>query len=194
MPVGNGNTDAARIWTTADVYAGPYVTAAPTNLTTALNTLGYSLVGLMSQDDGIKQTFSADESDKFAYGSILVRRTSIKDKVQFGFTAWEDSDIVYKLAHPGSSSTTTGGVTTRKIKARNIGLAIRSLVLELSDGSVAKRVWIPKAQVLLNGDQPLKDNEIAGYPLTVDALAYTSGGETFFYQELTNDTSATAGS
>lgn len=191
---GKGNTDAARMWLKADVYSAAYGTAAPTDLTTDLTTLGYSLVGLIGQDEGISRTFSSDDTDKFAYGSILTRRTSVKEKVQFGFTAWEDSDLVYKLAHPGSVTSTAGGLTTRVKYGRNLGKAIKALVLELQDGDIHKRIWIPRGQVLLTGDNPIKDNEIAGYPLTVDALGATVAGysEPVFYKELTDDVNAAA--
>jgi len=192
---GNGNTDAARLWSLADLYVGDYTdgtpTAEPTDLTTDLG-LTYDLVGLLSQEDQIGFSVTAQEADLFAYGNILVRSTYTQEQLVFTATAWEDSDVNFHLANPGSTTEDAGGGNTRRVrKPTNTGLAIKTVVIDLADGEVNKRIWIPKAQVLRTGDSNISDSAISGYPLTIKSLAYTSEEDgTVFFTELTDDPDA----
>lgn len=186
---GNGNTSASRIYNLADILVGDPDAPAPTDLDSDLSA-DYELVGLISQDDGIGNTFSSDDTDHFAYGSIFIRKTSIKEKRTMTFTALENSDLVWGLANPGSETSEAGGVTSRIRRPRNLALAIRSVVLELDDGEIRSRLYIPRAQIAQTGDQPITDNSIAGYPMTLDVLAANDEDGIFYTIELTDDPDA----
>lgn len=188
-----GTAENVRIWTGADVYIAPEGTELPTDLSDLSGT--WDPVGYISQDDAISLETTSDDSDHYAYGSILIRKTSIKAKQAINFTALEDTDIVFGLANPGSDSETAGGVTTRTMRAKNLGLAVVAMVIELTDGTVTKRKCIPRAQVTTAGTSSLSDNEMAGTPMVVDKLAATDeGGDTYFEIELTDDPGAAAAS
>lgn len=184
-----GDTEDVRIWTGADVYVAPVGTAAPTDTTTELDA-AYEPLGLIDQDDAIGEQFTSDDTDHYAYGSILVRKTSIKSKVMLQMTALENSDLVFQLANPGSDSETAGGVTTRTTRPKNLGLAIRSFVLEKTDGDVTSRLYIPRGQATINGTRNTSDNEMYGTPLMIDLLASTDETGSYFSIEITDDPAA----
>ena len=185
-----GTSENVRIWTSADVYTAPEGTTLPTNIATALNA-AFDPVGYISQDDAISLEVSSDDTDHYAYGSVYIRKTSIKAKTTLSFTALEDTDIVYQLAYPGSDSVTSSGITTRTTRPKNLGLAVVAMVVELTDGTITKRLAIPRAQVTIAGSASLSDNEMAGVPMVVDMLGTTDeGGDTYFSIEITDDPAA----
>ena len=185
-----GTAENVRIWTSADVYVAPEGTTLPTNVSSALNS-AFDPVGYISQDDAISLEFSSDDTDHYAYGSVYIRKTSIKAKTTLSFTALEDTDIVYQLAYPGSDAASSGGVTTRTTRPKNLGLAIVALVVELVDGTITKRLAIPRAQVTIAGSASLSDNELAGVPMLVDMLGTTGNDDlTYFSIEITDDPGA----
>lgn len=187
-----GNTENVRIWTGAEVYAAPTGTAGPTNISGDLNA-AFEPLGLIDQDDAIGEEFTSDDTDHYAYGSVFVRKTSIRAKVQMTMTALENSDLVFKLANPGSDSTEAAGVTTRITRPKNLGLAIVAMVLEKTDGEVTSRLFVPRAQVTIAGSRSTSDNEMYGTPLVVDVLGSTDGSP-FFTIEITDDPAAVPGS
>jgi hypothetical protein len=184
-----GNIEAVRIWTGAEVFAAPLGTAAPSNVTSTLNA-AYEPIGLIDQDSAIGEEFSSDDTDHYAYGSVFVRKTSIKQKTQLTMTALENSDLVWSLANPGSESSEAGGITTRKNRPKNLGLAIKALVLEKTDGDVISRLFIPRGQITIAGSRSTSDNEMFGTPLLVDILGATDESGAYFSIELTNDPAA----
>lgn len=187
---GNGNLTAARIYSLADVYVATSETAAPTDTTTPLGG-DWDLVGLIDDDGGIGQEFSSDDTDHYAYGSIFIRKTSVKEKLSMTLTALENSDLVWLLANPGSETATDGGTTTRIRRPRNLADAIRAVVLELVDGDVTTRLYIPRAQITQAGTRTISDNEIAGFPLTLDVLAANAEDDSVYsYTEITDDPDA----
>lgn len=189
-----GTVENVRIWTSADVYTAPEGTALPTNIASPLNA-AFEAVGYISQDDAISLEWTSDDTDHYAYGSVYIRKTSIKAKQVLNFTALEDTDIVFQLAYPGSDAETAGGVTTRTVRPKNLGLAVVAMVIELTDGDITKRIAIPRAQVTVAGSASISDNEMAGVPMIVDMLGATGeDDETYFSIEITDDPGAAVGS
>ena len=187
---GNGNVDASRVWSLADVFVGDTSNTIPTLTDNLLTDPDWDLVGFIDEDDAITNSVSSTDNDLFAYGAILLRTTSVKEKPTLAFTALENTSIVWGIANPGSDQETGGGVTTRTRRPRNLALAIKSVVLDLADGDVNSRLYIPKAQILATGDRPISDADISGWPLTITELAATDEDGTYFHVELTDDESA----
>ena len=179
----------ARIWTGAEVWVADYGSTAPTDLTTALDA-AFKELGLLTQDDGISSEHSETETEHYAYGNTLVRTSKTKAKDQFKMVAMEDTDLVFHLANPGSESATATGVTTRIRRPRNYGLAIKAVVLELVDGTVAARRYFPRVQFAQTGGGTLTDNAITGREFTATILGDTIGGSLGLDKEWTNDTGA----
>lgn len=185
-----GTLANARIWSLADVYVGDTDAVAPTDTTSALSG-DWDLLGLIDDDGGIGSEFASEDAKHYAYGSILVRTTSVKQSHTMTVTALENSDLVFLLANPGSESESAGGVTTRTIRARNLGDALRSVVLELTDGDIVTRRYIPRAQITKAGSSTISDAEIDGTPLTIEVLAANADDDSvYFMTELTDDPGA----
>jgi hypothetical protein len=176
-----GSTDNPRIWTGADVYAGPTSTTAPTNPTATLNA-GFRALGLLSED-GLTESRDEDTTDHYAWGGILVRTTRSKHKRTFVVTALEDNDVVFDLANPGSDTSTSGGVTTRTVHVPSTNR--QSFVIQLSDGSTLKRIYIPTGEISAVGEKKYYDAEMAMTELTINVYPDTSG---VLYKEFSNDT------
>lgn len=184
-----GDTANVRIWTGAEVYVGDFGSTAPTDLSTALDA-DFELLGLISQDDGISGSFSDTETEHWAYGNVLVRTTNTKSKETFQVVALENSDVVYKLSNPGSTSATATGVTTRTYKAPDYSTAIKAVVLELTDGDVTSRMYMPKVQFKRAGSTDISDNAMAARTLVGTILDGTISGTTARRREWTDDTAA----
>lgn len=176
-----GDTDNPRIWTGADVYAGPTSTTAPTNVATALNA-GFRPLGLLSED-GMTESRDDDVTDHWAWGGILVRTTRSKHKRTFVVTALEDNDVVFDLANPGSDTATTGGVTTRTVYVPDPNP--QSFVFHLTDGSNSKRIYVPRGEVSAVGEKTYSDADMAMTELTITVYPDENG---LLYKEFSNDT------
>jgi len=91
---GNGNIDAVRVWSGADVFVGPTTNDIPTLTDDLLNDADWDLVGFIDEDDAIGNSVESTDSDLFAYGAILLRTTSVKEKISLTFTALENTAVV----------------------------------------------------------------------------------------------------
>lgn len=178
-----GNTANPRIWVNADVYVAPVGTAAPTDTATALNA-AFLPLGLLSED-GMVESREEDSTDHYAWGGILVRTTRSKHKRTFTVTALEDNPVVFDLVNPGSTAVTNTGVTTRTIKVP--GPDPRAFVIELVDGDIVKRRYIPRAEVVEVGDVTFSDSEMVMYELTINIYPDGSG---VLYKDFTDDPQA----
>lgn len=177
-----GNTANPRVWLNGSVFAGAVGTAAPTDTTTSLN-VAFKDLGLLSED-GTEEVHDADTAEFFARGGILVREVRSKDKVTIKVTALEDNPVVFALVNPGSSQSTTTGLTTRVIKVYQPNPM--AFVIEDKDGAVTRRKAIAKGEVIEVGPA------VAGPEMTMRELTivvYPSAGGVL-YTELTDDPAA----
>ncbi|MGO4630495.1 hypothetical protein AB4225_06060 [Streptomyces sp. 2RAF24] len=178
-----GDTDNPRLWQGADLYAAPVGTTAPTDITTAL-AAAWLPVGLLSED-GASESRDQDTNDFYAWGGVLVRTTKSKHKRQIKVTCLEDNLVVFGLVNPGSTATTTGGVTTRTVKVPKADP--RAFVLELRDGDVTQRRAIPKGEVESVGEVALSDSALTAYELTITIYPAADGT---LYLDITDDPQA----
>jgi hypothetical protein len=178
-----GDTDNPRLWTGADFYAAPVGTAAPTDVATTL-AAAWLAVGLLSED-GASESRDQDSTDHYAWGGKLVRTTRSKHKRQIKVTCLEDNLVVFGLVNPGSTATTTGGVTTRVIKVPKQDP--RAFLLELRDGDITKRRVIPKGEVDSVAETTMSDSELTAYELTM--TIYPAADDTLYF-DITDDPQA----
>ncbi|MFF5285185.1 hypothetical protein [Streptomyces sp. NPDC013171] len=178
-----GDTDNPRLWQGADFYAAPIGTTAPTDVATAL-AAAWLPVGLLSED-GASESRDQDSSDFYAWGGVLVRTSKSKHKRQIVVTCLEENLVVFGLVNPGSSASTTTGVTTRTIKVPKADP--RAFVLELHDGDVKKRRVIPKGEVESVGEVTLSDSALTAYELTITIYPAADGT---LYLDITDDPQA----
>lgn len=178
-----GNVANPRIWINADVYVAATATAAPTDVSTALPA-DWEAVGLLSED-GMTESREDEQTDHYAWGGILVRTTRSKHKRTFTVTCLEDNLVVYGLVNPGSTAATTAGVTTRTVKVP--GTDPRSWVVQMKDGGITKRRYIPRAEVVEVGDVTSSDAAMVMYELTVNVYP---DGDGVLYKDITDDPQA----
>jgi hypothetical protein len=178
-----GDTANPRVWVNADVYVAPVGTAGPTNTSTAL-IAAWLPVGLLSED-GMTEAREDDVDDKYAWGGILVRTTKSRHKRSFAVTVLEDNKVLRGILNPSGSSVTATGVTTRVVKVP--GPDVRAWVIELKDGTIIKRIHIPRGEVVEVGERTFSDSELSMVELTINVLPASDGT---LYNEITNDTQA----
>lgn len=179
-----GDTENPRIWVNADVYVAPVGTAGPTDIATGLNA-AFEALGLLSED-GMTEGREQEQTDHYAHGGILVRTTKSKHKRTMVVTALEDNPVVFKLANPGSTAASVGGVTTRTVKIPNQPDP-RAFVLELVDGDVTRRRHIPRGEVTEVGEVTIADDEMEMHELTI--TIYPDANDVLYY-DITDDPQA----
>lgn len=184
----SGDTDNPRIWLNGEVYVAPVGSTAPTNVVTAL-AAAWDALGLLSED-GLTESIAEDSTDHYAWGGILVRTTRSKHKRTFVVTALEETATVMELWNPGSiMAGPTGGVTTTSVYVPSPDP--RAFVFEAVDGTITKRIYIPRGEVTARGDVKYVENEMAMRELTITVYPDSTG---LLYQEITDDPQADDGS
>ncbi|MGA5869251.1 hypothetical protein [Streptomyces cinereoruber] len=178
-----GDTDNPRLWEGADLYVAPVGTTAPTDIATPL-AAAWKAAGLLSED-GASESRDQDSTDHYAWGGVLIRTTRSKHKRTITVTCLEDNLVVFDLVNPGSTASTTGGVTTRTVKVPKNNP--KGFLLELRDGDVTMRRAIPKGEVESVGEVTLSDSELTAYELTI--TIYPSADGTL-YVDITDDPQA----
>lgn len=178
--------DAAnvRVWGDVDsaVYVGDKGTTAPTSPTTAPGT-GWTELGWLG-DDGLTETRDVSADQKRAWqGGALVRTVRSSDSRTFKFIAWETNATTIALTRPGSTPTTTTGVTHTAVKAYT-GSDVRAWVIDQRDGSINNRKIVPTGEVTEIGDIVGKNGEIVAYEYTVECYPDSTGT---LYEEYTDD-------
>lgn len=189
MPAAAGDRTNARSWDIIDVYTGIVGTTGPTDVTTAL-AAGFTAVGLMA-DESLTRTRNVDRNELRSFGGRMVRVKRSAQSQQFAFTAIENTDKVFKLANPGSTSVTSAGptppagVTTRTFKEQtSVEVA---MVLHMVEGTVISRLYIPKVEVFSDGDTPMGPSDL--YQTAMTAIVYPNSTNELFF-EITNDPGA----
>ncbi|MFD3517703.1 hypothetical protein [Streptomyces sp. NPDC058657] len=178
-----GDTANVRLWEGADFYVAPVGTTAPTDIVTALAP-AWKPVGLLSED-GASESRDQDTADHYAWGGKLVRTTKSKHKRQIKVTCLEENAVAFGLINPGSTASTTGGVTTRVIKVPKTDP--RAMLLVLRDGEITKRRVLPRGEVIEVGETTFSDSELSAYELTINI--YPAADDTL-YLDITDDPQA----
>ena len=180
-----GDVANPRVWLLADVYVAPIGSTEPTNTTTALDA-AWEALGLLSED-GMSESRDEDATDHYAYGGILVRQTRTRHKRSFKVTVLEDTPAVFDLVNPGSTASTSGGITTRTVVVPTTTPNPKAFLFELTDGDVILRRVIPRGEVTEVGEVAFTDNEMRAFELTITVYADDAG---VLYTDITDDTQA----
>lgn len=182
-----GDTANPRLWLLGDVYYAPVGTVAPTNTTTAFSA-SWDYLGLLSED-GLTETRSQESNDYYAWGGILIRTVRTKFKRSFKVAALEDNSNVFYLLNPGSTVAIAGAVTTRTVKTPTANPM--AFAFEVKDGTITKRIIIPRGEIVEIGDVVYSENDINQREITIDVYPSAAG---VLYTELTDDPAAEAAS
>jgi hypothetical protein len=168
----SGDTEKASIWGDADVYVTDDLDAPiPDTIQDAFNE-SWDLVGLLDGDAGFEEERSEDTSDKYAWGSILVRTQRSNFSLTRKFTALEDNPVVNGLLWPGSTATKRRVPRRHKFK----------IAFHTRDGIKEKRV-ISTLYAEVSNVGTIKDSEtdLTKYEITVKIYP-TAEGDLFDVQ------------
>lgn len=175
-----GSIANPRVWVGADVATAPLGSTYPATPTEELDAAWQS-AGLLSED-GLTITPTETSTPIFAYGGIHVRTPRSKFQRELKFVCLEDNLVVFGLANPGSTATTSGGITTRDfmIPVPNpVGF-----ILTLKDGNVNERKLIQKGEVIGGAPITITDAGLTVFELTVNVYASADGR---FYRTVSDD-------
>jgi hypothetical protein len=178
----SGDIANPRLWEGADLWTAPLGTTLPTALNTEMTSVAaWKAVGLLSED-GASEGRDEDTSEFFAWGGKLIRIKRSKHKRTIKVTCLEDNLVVFGLVNPGSTVSTTAGVNTRVIKVPKSEKV--SFCLELVDGDIKRRRFIPTGEVQEVGEVALSDSDLQAFELTI--VIYPDANDVL-YQDIDND-------
>jgi hypothetical protein len=171
------DSDNVRVAVTGAVYVGPTTASAPTSSSTALT--GFADLGYVSAD-GITETIDKTTSQIRAWqGGALVREVVSEGTYSVTLTFIETKLEVLELYF---GSTITDGELDGDPTASG---GRKSFVMDIVDGSIIERTYIPAGEVTAVGERTLASGEAVGYNVTITAYADTDN-VTFkkFFSEL----------
>ena len=174
------NVSAGSPATGGAVYRAPLGTTLPTNASTSLAS-AYVGLGYCS-DDGVTNTNSPESDTIKAWGGqpVLSVQTSKEDTFKLKLIEVLN-DNVLKAVY-GDDNVTGALSTGLTVKANNDEAqeAVWVIDVAMRDGA-AKRIVLPDAKVSEIGDIVYKDDEAAGYELTLTAMPDTDGQTHYEY-------------
>lgn len=179
------DVDNARLY--GDINSGVWVadlaTTAPTNPTAAPGT-GWTELGWMGED-GITETRDVSSDTKRAWqGGVTIRTVRSSDSRRFQFVCLETNAITAGLVRPGSTVTTTTGITKTSVKAFT-GTDERAWIIDVRDGKgINTRKVVPRGEVVEIGDVTYNGTDLTMFELTVECYPDNSG---VLYEEYTDD-------
>ncbi len=140
-----GDATNTSQWSDADVYIAPDGTEGPTDTTSEWGD-EWDLVGLLDGEEGFTEAREEETAERYAWGSILYRRTKSKHKRTIRFVALEDNPTTFALRNPGSvRATDESGVIRSTIKVpKGYRFAVG---FEVRDGERVKRRIVKHAEV-----------------------------------------------
>ena len=166
------------------IYIADVGSTLPTDATSALAE-AFTELGYVS-DDGLSNSHSGTVNKIHAWGGDVVLVTQEDMEDQFDLTLIEAAKpevLKAVLGDDNVTGTMTGsgasGVTA-KFNAKEP--VAKSWVFELIySNNVVKRIVIPKGIVSEVGEVTYTDSDAVGYPITIDALADSSGNTHYEY-------------
>lgn len=159
------DSDNVRVAVTGAVYVGPTTSAAPTTSSSTLT--GFTDLGYVSAD-GITETIDKTTSQIRAWqNGALVREVVSEGTYSIQMTFIETNEDVLELYF---GSTITDGVLNGD-PTKSGGR--KSFVVDVVDGSIVERTYIPAGEITAVGERTLASGEAIGYNVTITAYADT---------------------
>ena len=160
------DSDNVRVAVTGAVYVAPTGTTAPTTSSSALDA-GFVDLGYVSAD-GITENIDRTTNQIRAWqNGSLVREVTSEGTYSVDMTFIETNEAVLELYYGTTNAsgqfdidpTTTGGR--------------QSFVIDVVDGSIVERIYIPAGEITSVGTRTLASGEAVGYQVTITAYADT---------------------
>lgn len=151
------------------IYRAPLGTAVPTDATTALGN-DFAALGYVSED-GLTNTNSPESDTVKAWGGDTVLSLQTEKPDTFAFTLIEVLNLDVLKAVYGDDNVTGTLSTGITVSATNEEVEESVYVVDMiMRGGVLKRIVIPDAKLSELGDIVYKDDEAAGYEMTLTAM------------------------
>lgn len=160
------DSDNVRVAVTGAVYVGPTTATAPSSSSSALT--GFTDLGYVSAD-GITETIDKTTAQIRAWqNGALVREVVSEGTYSVAMTFIETNQDVLELYF--GSSLTGGELDGDPTKSGGR----KSFVIDVVDGDIVERTYIPAGEVTAVGERVLASGEAIGYNVTITAYADTS--------------------
>lgn len=176
------NVSAGKPAAGGAVYRAPLGTTLPTDAVTALGSDFVSL-GFCS-DDGLTNTNSPESDTIKAWGGQPVLNVQTGKEDSFQFKLIEVLNVNVLKAVYGDDNVTGTMSTGVTVTANNAEApeAVWVFDMVMRDNAV-KRIVIPDAKISELGDIVYKDDEAAGYEITLQAMPDTTGHTHYEYSK-----------
>ena len=162
------------------ISTAPVGTAVPTDATTELDKALINL-GYISEDGLTNENTRESENIK-AWGGDVVASLQSEKEDKFTYTLIEISNINVLKEVFGQGNVTGTLETGITVKVNAAELEERLIVIDMIlNGGVLKRIVIPKGKIVELGETVYKDDEVAGYEVTVQALPDSEGNTHYEY-------------
>jgi hypothetical protein len=160
------DSDNVRVAVTGAVYVGPTSASAPTTSASVLT--GFTDLGYVSAD-GITETIDKSTNQIRSWqGGALVREVVSEGTYSVSLTFIETNQDVLELYF--GSDLTNGVLNGDPTKSGGR----KSFVIDVVDGSIVERTYIPAGEVTSVGERTLASGEAIGYQVTITAYADTN--------------------
>lgn len=152
------------------IYRAPLGTTLPTDATSDLDTSTFKALGYVS-DDGLTNTNSPDSDTVKAWGGDTVLSLQTEKPDTFGFKLIEVLNVEVLKAVYGEDNVSGDLTTGIHVEATSAEVEESVYVVDMvMRGGVLKRICIPDAKLSELGDIVYKDDEAAGYEMTLTAM------------------------
>lgn len=173
MANNSANVLAGKPLATGGVLVAPTGTAAPTNVTTALNA-AFKALGYVGED-GLTESAERSTDKVKAWGGDVVKVLQTDYAVTYSFTLIETLNAdVLKTVHGEDNVTTTAATvssgTLHAVKLNSDTLPRQAFVFEVKDGDARIRIYVPQGQVTEVGEVTYNDEGVIAYEVTVEAF------------------------
>ena len=170
-----GDTTNVNLWQDADVYIAPLSSTKPTTVTAAW-AVAWKAVGLLDGDEGFTETREEESDEKYAWGSLLVKKTRGKHKRTIKFVALEDNATTFSIANPGSTRSGTSTNSTVETSAVKVPAPVELMVgLETREGAKVRRRIVDRADVEMTGEVKDSESDVSVYEFTVTIIPDGTG-------------------
>ena len=156
------------------IYVAPLGSTLPTDSSTAL-AAAFKCLGYVSED-GVTNSNSPESDNVKAWGgdTVLVLQTDRPDSFALKLLETLDEDVLKTIY--GSSNVTVDGNGNITVKATADEMTGHAWVIEMvMRGNRAKRIVIPNGTISELGDIVYKDDEAAGYEVTLQNVPDSNG-------------------